>query len=147
VRQAPLFGHGGGTYLPDYLHVTDDQFLKTAVELGLVGVVVLAVLFLYPTLAALVARGQTDDEALRLLLGVLAGAALAAGVCSVGFDSLSFPMFYNTFALVLGLIGACCRLAMGGETFAQKRRRAAHQPLPGLNRAGFNYGSAPTEGA
>jgi O-antigen ligase len=167
VRQAPLFGHGGGTFLPNSLHVLDDEFLSTAVTLGLVGVVVLAMLFLYPTLAALRARRHTVDEQLRLLLAVLAGATCAAGVCSTAFDSMSFPMFYNTFALVLGLIGACWQIAMRGETPAQEPQRAAHGLLPhgilrhgllphgllphglspGLQQTGSNYALASTEGA
>ena len=32
-------------------------------------------------------------------------------LCSLTFDSLSFPMFVNVYALVIGLIGACWRLA------------------------------------
>jgi O-antigen ligase len=148
VRHAPWFGSGGGTYLPDYLHVTDDQFLKTVVELGLVGLLALTLLFLYPLLAALWARQHTDDEQLRLLLGVLAGAVLAAGVCSTTFDSLSFPMFYNTLALVLGLIGACWQLAMRDGRSAQERQRVARPgPPPGLQPADLHRGPAPTEGA
>jgi hypothetical protein len=46
-----------------------------------------------------------------LLCAALAGATLAAGVCSLTFDSLSFPMFSNVYALVIGLIGACWRIA------------------------------------
>jgi cell division protein FtsW (lipid II flippase) len=115
VSQAPWFGHGGGTYLPENpMYILDNQYLKTAIELGLVGVVVLAAFFLVPFIAALVARRRTGDPDLRLLCAALAGAALAAGVCSVTFDSLSFPMFSNVYALVIGLIGACWRLAAAG---------------------------------
>jgi hypothetical protein len=32
-------------------------------------------------------------------------------VCSVTFDSMSFPMFVNVHAIVIGLVGACWRLA------------------------------------
>ena len=40
-QEAPWFGHGGGTYIPDnVLDILDNQYLKTAIELGLVGVVV-----------------------------------------------------------------------------------------------------------
>jgi cell division protein FtsW (lipid II flippase) len=124
VSQAPWFGHGGGTYLPENpMYILDNQYLKTAIELGLVGVVVLAVYFLVPFIAALVARRRTGDPDLRLLCAALAGAALAAGVCSVTFDSLSFPMFSNVYALVIGLIGACWRLAAVEATPATARAR------------------------
>jgi hypothetical protein len=116
VSQAPWLGHGGGTYLPDNPgYILDNQFLKIAIELGLVGVVVLAVYFLIPMATALSARRRSGDPELRLLCAALAGAALAAGVCSLTFDSLSFPMFANVHALVIGLIGTCWRLVAAGE--------------------------------
>jgi O-antigen ligase len=117
VRQAPLFGHGGGTYINDIkniasaTHVLDDQILKTAIELGLVGMFALVALFLVPTFTALAARKRSSDPDLRLLCATVAGACLAGGVCSFFFDSFSFPMFYNVFALVAGLAGALWRLA------------------------------------
>lgn len=114
VRQAPWFGHGGGTFIPttaaSTLHVLDDQYLHTAIELGLVGVTVLGVFLIAPMMLALAARRRSDDAELRLLCAALAGGGLAACVSSAAFDSLSFPMFWCVYALVIGLIGACCRL-------------------------------------
>jgi O-antigen ligase len=107
VRQAPWFGTGGGTYLPTSLHILDNQYLTTTIELGLVGFAAVAFYFVLPVATALVARGRTTDAELRTLCGALAGAALAATVCSGTFDSLSFPMFAYVDALVLGLSGAC----------------------------------------
>jgi cell division protein FtsW (lipid II flippase) len=124
VNQAPWFGHGGGTYLPENpMYILDNQYLKTAIELGLVGIVVLTAYFLVPLVSALVARRRSSDPALRLLCAALAGAALAAGACSLTFDSLSFPMFSNVYALVLGLIGACWRLAAAGTASVTPRAR------------------------
>jgi len=107
VAEAPWFGQGGSTYIPENgLYILDNQYLTTAIELGLVGVAVLLFYFIWPAIAALVARKRTDDPEVRDLCAALAGAALAAAVCSATFDSLSFPMFVNVQALVLGLIGA-----------------------------------------
>jgi hypothetical protein len=61
-----------------------------------------------------VARRTSADPELRLLCAALAGAALAAAICSLTFDSLSFPMFSNVYALVIGLIGACWRFSGAG---------------------------------
>ena len=62
VQEAPWFGRGGGTYVVENsIAVFDNQYLKTAVELGLVGVVALAAFFLVPMIAALVARRRSDD--------------------------------------------------------------------------------------
>jgi len=107
VRQAPWFGTGGGTYIPTSLHILDNQYLTTTIELGLVGLVAVAFYFVLPVATALVARGRTADAELRTLCGALAGAALAATFCSGTFDSLYFPMFSYVDALVLGLCGAC----------------------------------------
>ena len=129
VNQAPWLGHGGGTYLPvNPMFILDNQYLKTAIELGLIGVVVLVAFFLVPLISALVARRRSGDPELRLLCAALAGAALAAGVCSLTFDSLSFPMFANVYALVIGLIGACWRLAAAGKESATVRARPGPHP-------------------
>ena len=77
-----------------------------AIELGLVGVGVFLFYLLWPAIAALVARKRAADQELRDLAAALAGGALAAAVASATFDSLSFPMFVNVQALILGLIGA-----------------------------------------
>jgi O-antigen ligase len=106
VRQAPWFGQGGGTYIVQEVHILDNQYLTTTIELGLAGLVALIFFFLWPALAAIVARGRTTDPGLRDLCAALAGAELAAMFCSATFDSLSFPMFVNVQALVAGLIGA-----------------------------------------
>ena len=112
LEQAPWFGRGGWTYIPDNaIDILDNQFLKTAIELGLVGVVALTVFFLVPTISALLARRRSDDPELRLLCAALAGAALAATACSFTFDSLSYPMFTGLYALVIGLIGAAWQLS------------------------------------
>lgn len=107
VDKAPWFGLGGGTYIAkSAVYILDNEYLTTAIELGLVGVAVLLFYLLWPVTAALVARKRTTDPELRDLSTALAGAALAAAVGSATFDSLSFPMFVNVQALVLGLIGA-----------------------------------------
>jgi O-antigen ligase len=128
VHEAPWFGQGGGTYiiLGVGIHILDNQYLTTAIELGLVGVAALTFFLLWPALAALSARRRTDDPELRDLCAALAGAALAATLCSATFDSLSFPMFVNVQALVAGLIGAVWLLvgrkpeaAPGTRSFAE----------------------------
>jgi hypothetical protein len=107
VSRAPWFGQGGGTYIAKTaVYILDNQYLTTAIELGLAGVTALLFFLLWPAIAALVARKRTTDPELRDLAAALAGAAMGAAVGSATFDSLSFPMFVNVNALVLGLIGA-----------------------------------------
>jgi hypothetical protein len=107
VTEAPWLGRGGGTYLADNaIHILDNEYLTMAIELGLVGVATLLFFFVWPAVAAFVARARTADPGFRALCAALGGAELAAGFGSATFDSLSFPMFVIVQALVAGLIGA-----------------------------------------
>jgi O-antigen ligase len=112
-QAAPWFGHGPGTYMPaDPLNIFDNQWLNSAVELGSVGVVALVVFLFVPGIVAIYARRWSVDPELRILLAALAAAAFVGPLCSLTFDSFSFPMFVNVYSLVIGLVGACWRLAL-----------------------------------
>ncbi|GAA5183025.1 hypothetical protein GCM10023322_21290 [Rugosimonospora acidiphila] len=129
VSQAPWLGRGGGTYLaPDATKILDNQYLKSAIELGLFGVFALVVYFLVPAVTALVARHRSAEPNFRSLCGALAGACLAAGVGSYTFDSFSFPQFASVDAMVVGLCGACflgaSRWPHGLPPATEIRRRA-----------------------
>ncbi len=113
VSSSPWIGSGGGTYLPNnLLEILDNQYLKTTIELGISGLVVLVVCYFgVPVATALTARRRAIDTEHRALCGALLGSALAAAVSSFLFDSLAFPMFAGVYAVVVGLIGASWRLA------------------------------------
>lgn len=112
-QNAQWLGHGPGSWLPaNSLDIFDNQYLDALVMFGLVGVVALLIFLLIPALAALLARRLTSNPDLRVLCAALAAAGLVAPVASLTFDSMSFPMFVNVYALVIGLIGACSRLAL-----------------------------------
>lgn len=114
VLEAPWLGQGGGTYTAQAsIHILDNQYLDTAIELGLVGVAALIFFFLWPAFAALSARHRSADPQLRELCGALAGSAFAAALCAGTFDAFGFPMFVYVQALVIGLIGAVWLLAHG----------------------------------
>jgi O-antigen ligase len=93
------------------LHVLDNQYLTTAIELGLLGVVALAFYLVCPVVVALAARRRAIDPELRDLCAALAGASLAAVLCAATFDGFSFPMFFNLQALIAGLAGAVWLMA------------------------------------
>ena len=93
VHEAPWFGHGGGTYIVDNVFdMLDNQFLKTAIELGLVGLVALVAYFLRAGRSPRLSRGRT---AATQSFGCYARRSPAPDwprrVCSLTFDSLSFP--------------------------------------------------------
>jgi O-antigen ligase len=107
VRQSPWFGQGGGSYIAaSQVHILDNQYLTTAIELGLLGVAALIFYLAWPAVIALVARHQTTNPEMRDLCAALAGADLAAVICAGTFDGFSFPMFFSLQALVAGLVGA-----------------------------------------
>jgi O-antigen ligase len=108
VREAPWLGRGGGTYLaPDATRILDNQYLKVAIEMGLLGVLALVVYLLVPAVAAFEMRARATEPELRALCAALGGACLAAAVGSYTFDSFSFPQFASVHAVILGLCGAC----------------------------------------
>jgi hypothetical protein len=112
VAQAPWFGQGAGTYIVPVTqnlgtaHILDDEYLDAAIELGIVGLIMLTFFLFWPVVTAFAARSRARDQRLRELSAALAGAALAGLVCSATFDSFGFPMFVMVEALVIGLIGA-----------------------------------------
>ena len=111
-QEAPVFGHGPGTWMPaQKIDIFDNEFLNSLVELGLVGVIAFLGFLLLPATAALTARRRSTNPELRLLCAALAGAGFAGAAGSVTFDSMSFPMFVNVYALLAGLAGACWCLA------------------------------------
>jgi O-antigen ligase len=111
VHEHPLLGQGGGTYISDELHVLDNQYLSTAIELGLLGLAALVFYLAWPVAVALVARQRTNNPELKDLFAALAGAELATVLCAATFDAFSFPMFFNLQALIAGLIGAAWMIA------------------------------------
>ena len=110
----------------------DSQYLKTAIELGLVshraGRLLPGAGDRRPRRTA----PQRRPRAPAALRGVGRRRSRAA-LCSLTFDSLSFPMFANVHALVIGLVGAGWRLAVPeGSAIARPRRPsgAPHRPPP-----------------
>jgi O-antigen ligase len=107
-RDAPWLGRGGGTDLPpDATKILDNQYLKSAIELGSLGVLALCLYFFIPAIAALAARAQATETPFRALCAALAGACLAAALGSYTFDSFSFAQFASVHALMIGLCGTC----------------------------------------
>jgi O-antigen ligase len=108
VSERPLFGRGGGTWLPPTPEtILDNQYYRQTIENGLVGSALITLgYFVLPPAIAIVARHRARDPELRLLGGALAGAAAVSLPIAMTFDSLAFPMYAGTQALVVGLIGA-----------------------------------------
>lgn len=107
ILKEPIWGHGPGWYIfRNAVEITDNQYILTAINLGLIGVLALLVLLLGPGVVSLGTRRRTSDPDVRLLCAAVASACLAGTVCSATFDSLAFPMFAGVSALLAGLAGA-----------------------------------------
>lgn len=112
----PVLGLGPGNYLPsDALHILDNQYLNSLVTMGLVGLVATVMYLVLPGVAGLHAARAAQSPSLRFLAGALAAGTLAGAVCSLTFDSLSFPVFALTFPALVGLSGAAWLLVRHQE--------------------------------
>ncbi|SCF25609.1 O-antigen ligase like membrane protein [Micromonospora viridifaciens] len=119
LEEAPWLGRGGGTDIAsDATKILDNQYLKTAVEMGGIGVLALCLFFLVPAIAVLAARLRFPAQSGRALCAAVAGSCLAAGVGSFTFDAFSFAQFASVDALVVGLSGACWLHALRLQTVA-----------------------------
>ena len=115
ISRAPIFGRGFGTFLPGY-RILDNQYLGIAIELGIVGLVIVITLFLSGFRTAWGVRQRASDQVTRQLAQSIA-AMIAAGALSLAlFDAFSFPMVAGLLFLSLGLAAALNRLeALGRE--------------------------------
>ncbi|WP_073910597.1 O-antigen ligase family protein [Streptomyces sp. CB00455] len=119
LDERPLFGRGFGTFLPELYFFTDNQYMLTLAETGLMGLVALLVLFCTGIHQGGAIRRLARDESDRELGQAFFASALVALVISATFDALSFPMFAGMFFLTL---------AAGGG-YLGFLRRAAPEPL------------------
>ncbi|MBN2624547.1 MAG: O-antigen ligase family protein, partial [Acidimicrobiales bacterium] len=106
VRASPWLGRGPGTFLSNDYIVLDNQYLLSAVEIGLVGA---AIVVAYLVATAFLGRGarlRTADPAVRDLGQALAATGLAAVVTAFTFDAFSFLMYAGLVPLGLGIAGA-----------------------------------------
>jgi O-antigen ligase len=102
--QRPWLGRGTGTWVPPMYQYLDNQWFRTALESGLVGVGALATLHLTALgLAAIAFRRSNNAEDRHLCLALVAVQVIAM-FTAYTFDVLS----YSTYATALGvLIGMC----------------------------------------
>ncbi|MFD4871807.1 O-antigen ligase family protein [Streptomyces sp. NPDC058420] len=116
LKEHPLFGRGFGTFTPDLYFFTDNQYMLTAAEMGVVGIVALFTLFVTGIHHGGAIRRLARTESDRELGQAFFASSLVALVISATFDSLSFPMFAGMFFLMLGA---------GGSYLGFLRREAA----------------------
>ncbi|MCB5292594.1 hypothetical protein BJQ90_02030 [Arthrobacter sp. SO3] len=107
VADRPWLGAGPRTWIPtNALDIFDNEYLLTAVTMGVVGLGGLIAYLLVPALAALTAARNAEGAELKLLAASAAAAGLVATVASGTFDSMSFPVFALIYPFFVGLSGA-----------------------------------------
>jgi hypothetical protein len=106
LRERPLFGRGFGTFTPDLYFFTDNQYMLTTAEMGLLGLVALFALFLTGIHHGDAVRRLARTESDRELGQAFFASGMVALVISATFDALMFPMFAGMFFLTLGAGGA-----------------------------------------
>jgi O-antigen ligase len=115
ISAHPLFGTGFGTFMPTIYFFTDDQYLNSVVEIGLVGALLLLTLFGTGWGLARAARRWSRDQETRHLGQCLAASSAVMAVSYATFDALYFPMAAGLTFLVMGCIAAFWRLTLTEE--------------------------------
>jgi O-antigen ligase len=121
LSERPWFGRGFGTFTPDLYFFTDNQYMLTLAETGIVGLVALLALFVTGIHQGGAIRRLARTESDRELGQAFLASALVALVISATFDALSFPMYAGMFFLTLGA---------GGSYLGFIRREAAAATVP-----------------
>jgi O-antigen ligase len=106
LRERPLFGQGFGTFTPDLYFFTDNQYMLTLAETGLLGIAALLALFATGIHHGGTLRRLARTESDRELGQAFFASALVALVSSATFDALMFPMFAGMFFVTLGAGGS-----------------------------------------
>ena len=110
IAQHPWLGHGFGTFFPASYFFTDDQYLLSLIEIGVVGVLALLGLFITGLVTARKVRHATTNPELRDLGQSLTATIAVSMVTFATFDALSFGMAAGLTFVFLGCAGAALRL-------------------------------------
>ncbi|MFI7354963.1 O-antigen ligase family protein [Streptomyces avidinii] len=106
LDERPLFGRGFGTFLPELFFFTDNQYMLTLAEMGLVGLLALLVLLFTGIHQGGAIRRLARTESDRELGQAFFASALVSLVIAATFDALSFPMFAGVFFLTIAAGGS-----------------------------------------
>jgi polysaccharide biosynthesis protein PslJ len=128
IMQHPWLGRGFGTFLPATYFFTDDQFLLTLIETGIIGLAALLGLFITGWLTARRARRISKDPEVRDLGQTIAATVAIAAVSFATLDELSFAIAASLTFLIIGCSGALWRLVRA-ESLAAPATAGPPAPL------------------
>ncbi|QYH36951.1 O-antigen ligase [Salinibacterium sp. M195] len=124
IAASPIVGAGFGTFLPRY-YIFDNQWVLVAIELGVLGIIAFAAIFLAAMWSGLGARRRSTDPGIRLLGYALAASVVNIAVLFAFFDGLSFPQSGGIFFLIVGLCAAVRSLTFADDVLTAPRRPLA----------------------
>jgi polysaccharide biosynthesis protein PslJ len=107
--QRPWLGRGSGTWVPPMYQYLDNQWLRTALENGIVGVAALGLLHLIAMSVALIAVKRAATREDRHLALALAATQVQAMFISYTFDSLAYSTYTSILGITIGLCGTIWR--------------------------------------
>lgn len=110
LSTAPFFGRGFMTFTPVLYRLLDDEYLKLLVEVGLVGTLAVAGVFVTAMVCGHTARTASADPDTRDLGLSLAACVVVPGVAFITFDAFSFPLIIGLTFLLVGSCGALWRI-------------------------------------
>jgi O-antigen ligase len=109
MSPSPLFGTGFGIFLPRY-YIFDNQWVLMLIEVGILGTVAFAAVFITSIFSAGQA-GLSHDPDLRLLGYSLGASIFTIALLFAFFDGLSFPIAGGMLFLLAGLCGSVRAIA------------------------------------
>lgn len=114
IAGSPWVGIGLGTFSPRTHFMVDNQYLVTAMESGMLGVLGLIAPMLAGVTSLIAVRRRTRDSETRHLAQALIATVAVAGLGLAAFGFFSFQMISGTTFLLIGAAGALWRLEQHG---------------------------------
>ncbi|WP_129545490.1 O-antigen ligase family protein [Arthrobacter dokdonensis] len=114
IGVSPLFGRGFGTFLPSY-RILDNQYLGSAIELGLVGLAAFFSLLLLSVVVSFRGRRRQRSPVMRAMGAALAASLIGGAMLTAFFDCFAFPQACGMLFLVIGMCGSYWNLARHPE--------------------------------
>jgi polysaccharide biosynthesis protein PslJ len=111
IAEHPWLGRGFDTFFPQTYFFTDDQYLHSLIETGVIGLLALLALFATGWFTARSTRRASTDPQVRDLAQCLAAGVAASAAAFATLDAFSFMIISGITFLLLGCVGALWRMA------------------------------------
>lgn len=107
--QRPWWGRGSGTWVPPMYQYLDNQWLRTVLENGIVGVMAMALVHLIALAVAVLAFRRARSAEDRHLCLALAAIQVMAMFIAYTFDVMAYSTYVTALGIMIGLCGTVWR--------------------------------------